>query len=105
MEKSIELIWNKGFLKSDALVAPKLNDLYNQKSIDIVEKFKRMYRLNVIALVVFTAVFLPLSYFVQIPYLGIMLSVVFLCTAYEGSKFQKKLNAIDKTSDTYQYLQ
>ncbi len=27
MEKSIETIWKKGFLKSDALVAPKLNDL------------------------------------------------------------------------------
>ena len=105
MEKSIESIWNKGFLKSDALVAPKLNDLYNQKSIDIVEKFKRMYRLNVNGLVVFTAVFLPVTYFVQIPYMGIMLSVVFLSTAYAGSKFQKKLNAIDKTSDTYQYLQ
>lgn len=105
MEKSIVSIWNKGFLKSDALVAPKLNDLYNQKSIDIVEKFKRMYRLNVNGLVVFTAVFLPVTYFVQIPYMGIMLSVVFLSTAYAGSKFQKKLNAIDKTSDTYQYLQ
>ena len=28
MEKSIESIWKEGFLKSDALVAPKLNDLY-----------------------------------------------------------------------------
>jgi len=40
MEKSIETIWKEGFLESDALVAPKLNDLYNQKSIHIVDKFK-----------------------------------------------------------------
>ena len=50
MEKSIETIWKEGFIKNDALVAPKLNDLYNQKSIDIVEKFKRMYKLNRIAI-------------------------------------------------------
>ena len=31
MEKSIESIWKQGFLNSDALVAPKLNNLYNQK--------------------------------------------------------------------------
>lgn len=53
MEKSIETIWREGFLKSDALVAPKLNELYNQKSIHIVDKFKSMYRINLIAIVVF----------------------------------------------------
>jgi hypothetical protein len=31
MEKSIENIWKEGFLKNDALVAPTLNNLYNQK--------------------------------------------------------------------------
>jgi hypothetical protein len=41
------------FFKNDALVAPKLNNLYNQKSIDIVDKFKRMYKINRIAILVF----------------------------------------------------
>ena len=44
MEKSIETIWKQGFLKSDALVAPKLNDLYNQKSTHIIDKFNNMFR-------------------------------------------------------------
>ena len=38
MEKSIETIWKEGFMKDDALVAPKLNDLYNQKSANIIDK-------------------------------------------------------------------
>ncbi|MGB0369011.1 MAG: hypothetical protein ACPGD8_06370, partial [Flavobacteriales bacterium] len=104
MEKSIESIWKEGFLKSDALVAPKLNNLYNQKSIDIVEKFKRMYRMNIIALIAFTVVFLPLSFIVKLPYMGMSLSVVFLGTAFWGSKFKSKLDSINKNVDSYQYL-
>ena len=42
MEKSIEAIWKEGFLEQDALVAPKINELYNQKSSDIVDKMTRM---------------------------------------------------------------
>lgn len=104
MEKSIESIWNEGFLKSDALVAPKLNNLYGQKSIDIVDKFKRMYKMNIIALIAFTAVFLPMSFVVKIPYMGILLSVVFLGTAFWGSKFKRKLDSINKNANSYQYL-
>ena len=31
MEKTIEAVWKEGFVDDDALVAPKLNDLYNHK--------------------------------------------------------------------------
>ena len=104
MERSIEAIWKEGFLRTDALVAPKVNDLYNQKSIDLVEKFRRMYRINIIALIAFTAVFLPVSFLVELPYMGMMLSVVFLGTAYFGKEFKRKLDLIDKNTDSYQYL-
>ena len=50
MEKSIETIWKEGFLNQDALIAPKLNNLYNKKSTHIVDKFKRMFRINLIAI-------------------------------------------------------
>ena len=63
MKKSIETIWQEGFLNNEALVAPKLNDLYNQKSIHIVDKFKRMYKINIIAIIAFAFIILPLSYF------------------------------------------
>jgi hypothetical protein len=44
MEKSIETIWKQGFLNDDALVAPKLNDLYNQKSTHIIDTFNNLFR-------------------------------------------------------------
>ncbi|MBL4585528.1 MAG: hypothetical protein JKX84_00515 [Flavobacteriales bacterium] len=104
MERSIETIWKEGFLKSDALIAPKLNNLYNQKSIDIVDKFRRMYKWNIIALIAFTVAILPISYLSEMPYMGILMSVVFLSTAYSGSRFKKKLDRINKNTDSYQYL-
>ena len=78
MEKSIETIWKEGFIKNDALVAPKLNDLYNQKSIDIVEKFKRMYKLNRIGIAAFAIIIIPLSYGTKMIYMGIPMSLLFM---------------------------
>ncbi len=72
MEKSIEDIWKEGFLKSDALVAPKINNLYNQKSIHVIDKFKRMFKINLIAIVAFSFIFLIVSYFVGIPLMGVI---------------------------------
>ena len=78
MERSIENIWKEGFLKSDALVAPKINNLYNQKSIHIIDKFKRMFKINLIAIIVFSFVFLIISFFVSIKYYFFFLSLRFL---------------------------
>ena len=72
MEKSIENIWKEGFLKSDALLVPKINDLYNKKSIHIIDKFRRMFKINLIAIVVFSFVFSIVSYFVGIPLMGVI---------------------------------
>ena len=46
MEKSIESIWKEGFLQKNALVVPKLNNLYDKKSIHIIDKFKRMFKIS-----------------------------------------------------------
>lgn len=104
MEKSIETIWNEGFLKNDALIAPKLNDLYNRKSIDIVEQFKRMYKINRIAVLAFAFIILPISFLVQIPYMGIGIFILFNVLAAIADKFGKSLDKIDKTVSSYQYL-
>ena len=104
MEKSIESIWKDGFLKKDALVVPKLNDLYNQKSIDIVDKFRRMYRINIIGLIVFAVVLLPIATITKIPYMGMPMFILFLTIAFFGSKFKRKLDNINKNLNSYQYL-
>jgi uncharacterized membrane protein YhaH (DUF805 family) len=104
MEKSIETIWKEGFLDSGALVAPKLNDLYNQKSIDIVDKFRRMYKINIIAIIVFAFTLLPLVTLTDLPYMGIPMFLLFITMVFFSTKFYKRLNDISKNSNSYQYL-
>jgi hypothetical protein len=104
MEKSIESIWKDGFLKSDALVAPKLNDLYNQKSIDIVDKFRRMYKINIIGIIVFAIVFMPIAIITKIPYMGIPMFILFITITFFASKFKRKLDNINKNLNSYQYI-
>jgi len=104
MEKSIETIWQEGFLKNEALVAPKLNDLYNQKSIHIVDKFKRMYKINIIAIFVFAIFLLPLSYFTNMPYMGIPIFILFNVIIFFSRKFKKKLDKIDTSLNSFRYL-
>lgn len=104
MEKSIETIWKEGFLKDDALVAPKLNDLYNQKSIDIVEKFKRMYRINIIAIVIFSVLIIPVSYITRMIYMGIPVAILFIAITLIAQKFSKRLHNISKNKSSYDYL-
>lgn len=104
MEKSIESIWKEGFIENDALVAPKLNDLYNQKSIDIVEKFRRMYKINIIGIVLFAIILLPIATVVNMPYMGMPMFVMFAIITFAAIKFKKKLDAINKNTNSYQYL-
>lgn len=104
MDKSIESIWKEGFLKKDVLVAPKLNDLYNQKSIDIVGKFKRMYKLNIIAIVIFSLILLPVSFVVKIPYMGIMFFFLFNLVIIVNRKTRLALDKIDNSLNSYEYL-
>ena len=104
MEKSIENIWKEGFLSDEKLVAPKVNDLYSQKSINIVSKFKRMYKINVIGIVIFSIILLPISYISNIPYMGIMLFFLFNMIIIVNRKTRKDLDKIDNTLNSYEYL-
>ena len=97
MEKSIESIWKQGFLENDAMVAPKLNNLYNQKSIHIIDKFKRMFKINLNALVIF-------SFFVKIPVMGVLMFILFNVIVIVNKRLLKGLNDIDKNVSSYQYL-
>ena len=104
MEKSIETIWKEGFLKSDALVAPKLNDLYNQKSQHIVDKFTRMFKTNLIAIVVGSFFIVGISYIVHIPYMGLGMFVILNVLVVINNKLKKGLGKIDKNVNSFQYL-
>jgi len=104
MEKSIENIWKEGFLKSDELVVPKINNLYNQKSIHIIDKFKRMFKINLIAIVVFSFVFLVVSFFVGIPITGVIFFVTLSVLVLINKRLLSDLDKIDMGVSSYQYL-
>lgn len=104
MERSIERIWKEGFLESDALVAPKLNNLYTRKSIHIIDKFTRMFKINLKAIVVFSFVVLVVSFFAKIPVLGVLMFILFNTIVIVNRKLLKGLKEIDKNVSSYQYL-
>ena len=104
MEKSIESIWKQGFLNSDALVAPKLNDLYNQKSMHVIDKFKRMFKINLNAIVAGSILFLGLSFLMGIPLMGIGFFLTLGVIVIVNRRLARGLNKIDKSESSYHYI-
>jgi hypothetical protein len=104
MEKSIESIWKEGFLNKDALVIPKLNDLYNRKSISVVDKYKRMFKKNIIIIFVAAFVQLIVNLLIGMPYLGVPMFFMLIAMAIVDLRLSKGLNKIDNKTTCYQYL-
>ena len=104
MEKSIESIWKEGFIKNDGFIVPKLTNLYNKKSTHIVDKFTSMFKINLIALFVGSFFIVGMSYFVQIPYMGLGLFVILNTLVVINKKLMKGLVKIDKNVNSFQYL-
>lgn len=104
MEKSIESIWKQGFLNSDALVAPKLNNLYNQKSIHLIDKYKRMFKINLNAIVAGSLLFLGISFLIGIPYMGIGFFLTLSIIVIVNRILTRGLNKIDKSESSYHYI-
>ncbi len=104
MEKSIETIWKEGFLKNNALVTPKLNNLYKQKSRHILDKIKRMIKINLVAIVAGSTLFLVVSFFIGMPVVGISFFLICNVIIFVNRKLMHSLNKIDKNVNSYQYL-
>ncbi len=104
MKKSIETIWKEGFLENDALVAPKVNNLYNQKSRHLVEQFIRLGKRNLYAIMGGAFFFLVVSFFVEVPFFGTFLFLLLGSLVIIGKKQTKALGRIDKSMDSYHYL-
>lgn len=104
MEKSIESIWNEGFLNKDTLDIPKLNNLYNQKSKHLVDKFKRMGKNNLYAIVIGATFMLLLSFFLRIPFIGSFFFLLLMIVVWVGKKQSEKLEELDISLNSYEYL-
>ncbi len=104
MEKTIEAIWQEGFLDDKALLAPKLNDLYNQKSSNLVDKMTRMFKINLRALAAFAIVALIACVAIGLPYVGATLFTLFALLVVVGKRDLRSLEAIDKGASSYEYI-
>jgi hypothetical protein len=104
MKNSIEAIWNEGFLNEKSLVAPKINDLYNQKSKDLVDKMKRMYRINLIAIVSMSIVFPIMYYFLDVIWQGVAVSILLLLTAWYSERQKRIIKTLDHGATSLDYL-
>ena len=104
MEQSIEAIWKEGFIDKGALIAPKVNNLYERKSIHIIDKFKRMFKINLNAIFIGSFVVLILGYFAKIPVMGVGYFFVLNGMLLINRKLIKSLKLIDKNVSSYDYL-
>ena len=105
MRKTIEATWREGFLDADALVAPKVNDLYTRKSTHIVDRIQRMQRVNQIAILIGAPIAWALYASLGMPYGGAI-----LCATWVGLiVVRRQLPHITRfdapvSVDSYQYL-
>jgi len=104
MDKTIENIWKEGFIKSGDLTAPKINDLYNQKSIHIIDKIKRMNKINLIAIAIGAPLFLVITCFMHFPITGMATFVILAVILYVNRNLMKGFDTIDKGNNSYEYL-
>ena len=104
MEKSIESIWKDGFLEKDALVAPKINELYKQKSIHIIDKIKRMMKMNLYAIFGFAVINSGIYVALGTPITGIVIFFLLMGVCWVSIKQAKTLKNIDSNLSSYDYI-
>ena len=104
MENSIENIWKQGFLNEKSLIAPKINDLYNQRSIHLIDKMKRLYKIQVI-ITVNAAILIPVTYYLMdATWQGLAFSLMLLLTLWYGLRQNRDFKTLDYGASSLDYL-
>ena len=104
MKNSIEAIWKEGFLSEKNLVVPKINDLYNQKSKHVVDNIRRMFRINLIVIVVLSIILPIVHYFVDAFWQGVATSILLLFTGWYNKLQMNGIKALDPGATSFDYL-
>ena len=104
MKQSIESIWRKGFLNNDALVAPKVVDLYNRKSQNIIDKLHRMFDLNNKFIILLAIILLSLLSYLGAPLLGLFYAAMLMVFVVVSNNALAELSLINKKVSSYHYL-
>ena len=106
MRKTIEATWREGFLDPDALVTPKVNDLYTRKSLHIADRIQRMQRINEIAIVIGAPIAWALYAALGMPYGGAIICAAWVGLIVVRRQFFPHITRFDApvSVDSYQYL-
>lgn len=104
MKKSIERIWKEGFTNSDMSAIPQINNFETMQSIYYVDKFKKMYKTNIIFLAV-TSVLVLFAFVVGgVPFIGLYMFAMFASLALFGQRKLNQLNALNVGASNYEFL-
>jgi hypothetical protein len=104
MKNSIEAIWKEGFLNEKSLVAPKINDLYNQKSKHLVYKIERMFRVNQILIIVLSIVLPIMHYLLDALGQGLAVSILLLLTGWYNKRQINGIKTLEQGATSLDYL-
>ena len=104
MRKTIEATWREGFLHTNALVAPKVNNLYTRKSQHIAERIQRMLRINQLAILIGAPIAWVMLSAVGLPYTGAIMWAAWTGLVVIRHLSIAKFAAPDTSLDSYQYL-
>ena len=104
MTKSIETMWKEGFVKEADLTAPKINDLYNRKSQNIVDKLQNMFAINIKAIMLGSLGMLVMMSLIGAPFLGLYMCCLLLPLIIIAKKELKKSVNLSKGQSSYDYL-
>ena len=104
MKNSIEQIWSEGFLNENSLVAPKVNDLYNQKSQHLVDRMIRRFSVNIIAMIIMAIVFPIVHYFLNALWQGLAASLLLLLVAWYNKIQMNGIKKLNQGATSLEYL-
>ena len=104
MKNSIETIWKEGFLNESSLVAPRINDLYNQKSKLLEDRIKRLFRINLVFIVVMAIVLPVIHYFLDAIWQGVSASLLLLLTGWYSIRQAEGIKKLDQGATSLDYL-
>jgi len=104
MTKSIEAMWKEGFMNEAHLSAPKINDLYNRKSQNIVDKLQNMFVINIKAIIVGSLIMFLTMSLVGAPFLGLYICCLLVPLIIIAKKELKKSVNLSKGQSSYDYL-
>lgn len=104
MEKSIEKIWNEAFIEEQSLIAPKINNIYNQKSKLIIDKIKRTYEFDNKGLLPIAGIVVIGGILLSETIIGLYGTFLILCLYFFNLSLLSKFSKIDVKSDNLTYL-